>query len=135
MCSSTSEAKRKNNLLSIYEESVSCIYPTDAKTVLARGVNGSDAAKVRANQIRTSQNLKWNQLKLKSERGRQSVASGSLTSVGRRSGDSLVKTYGQSSYVDYVRNYNPNKGHLLRVSGMPRAAMPTWIEWVTKYTH
>ena len=94
MRSSTSEAKRKNNLLLIYEESASCIYRTDANTVLVRGVNGSDAAKVRANQIRTSQNLKWNQLKFKSERGRQSVASGSLASVGRRSGDSLVKTYG-----------------------------------------
>ena len=135
MRSRTSEAKRKNNLLSIYEESTSCIYRTDANTVLARGVNGFDAAKARANQIRTSQNLKWNQLKFKSERGRQSVASGSLTSAGRRSGDSLVKTYGKSSYVDYSRNYNPNKGHLVRVSGMSRATMPTWIEWVTKCTH
>ena len=27
------------------------------------------------------------------------------------------------------------KRYVLRVSGMPRAAMPTWIEWVTKYTH
>ena len=101
--------KTNNILLSIYEESTFYIYRTDTNTVLARGINGFEAAKARANQIRKSQKLKWNQVNFKSERGLQGVGSGSSTSAGRRSGNSSANTYGKSFYVDYSRNYNPSE--------------------------
>ena len=44
--------KTNNVLLSIYEESTFYIYRTDTNAVLARGINGFEAAKARANQIR-----------------------------------------------------------------------------------
>ena len=53
--------KTNNILLSIYEESTFYIYRTDTNAVLARGINGFEAAKARANQIRKTQNLKWDQ--------------------------------------------------------------------------
>ena len=68
-------SKIDNILLSIYEESTFYIYRTDTKTVLARGINGFEAAKARANQIRKAQNLKWDQVKFKSERGLQGAGS------------------------------------------------------------
>ena len=117
--------KTINILLSIYEESTFYIYRTDTNAVLARGINRFEAAKARANQIRKSQNLKWNQVNFKSERGLQGVGSGSSTSAGRRSGNSSANTYGKSFYVDYSRNYNPKKGHVLRVSGTLTGTMPT----------
>ena len=86
--------KTKNILLSIYEESTYYIYRTDTNAVLARGINGFEAAKARANQIRKSQNLKWNQAKFKSERGLQGVGSASSTSAGRMCGNSSANTYG-----------------------------------------
>ena len=58
--------------------------------VLARGINGFEAAKARANQIRKTQNLKWDQIKFKSERGLEGVGSGSSTSAGRRSGGVVI---------------------------------------------
>ena len=101
--------KTNNILLSIYEESTFYIYRTDTSAVLARGINGFEAAKARANQIRKSQNLKWNQVKFKSERDLRGVGSGPSTSTGRRSGISSANIYGTSFYVDYSRNYNPSK--------------------------
>ena len=101
--------KTNNILLSIYEESTFYIYRTDTNAVLARGINGFEAAKARANQIRKTQNLKWDQIKFKSERGLQGVGSGSSTFAGSRSVNSSANTYGKSIYVDYSRNYNPSK--------------------------
>ena len=101
--------KTNNVLLSIYEESTFYIYRTDTNAILARGINGFEAAKVRANQIRKTHNLKWDQVKFKSERGLQGAGGGSTPSASRRSGNSSAKNYGKSFYVDYSRNYNPSK--------------------------
>ena len=104
--------KTKNILLSIYEESTFYIYRTDTNAVLARGINGFEAAKARANQIRKSHKLKWDQVKFKSERGLQGAGSGSSTRSqfhDRKSGNSSANTYRNNFYVDYSRNYNPSK--------------------------
>lgn len=44
------------------------VYRTDNNQVLARGIKGFDAAKDKANQLRKSLNLKWDQVSFKSER-------------------------------------------------------------------
>lgn len=113
--------KTNNILLSIYEESTFYIYRTDTNAVLARGINGFEAAKARANQIRKSHNLKWDQVKFKSERGLQGAGSGSSTSSGRKSqyrgssgGKTFTNAYGKRYPVDYARNYNPSKGRRFR---------------------
>lgn len=46
-----------STLISVYKESSFYIYRTDTNTVIARGINGFEAAKAGANQIRKSHNL------------------------------------------------------------------------------
>ena len=113
--------KTNNVLLSIYEESTFYIYRTDTNTVLARGINGFEAAKARANQIRKKQNLKWDQVKFKSERGLQGAGSGSSTSAGSRSqysgssgGRTFTNAYGKRYPVEYSRTVNPSKSRRFR---------------------
>ena len=77
--------------------------------VYGKGVGKWSLKEARDEWDRKSQNLKWNQVKFKSECGLQGVGSGSSTSAGRRSGNSSANTYGKSFYVDYSRNYNPSK--------------------------
>ena len=108
--------KTDNILLSIYEESTFYIYRTDTNAVLARGINGFEAAKARANQIRKSHNLKWDQVKFKSELGLQGSGSFSSLPFGSRAQSSVSnssKTFrdapGKHQCIDYSRNYNPSK--------------------------
>ena len=44
------------------------IYRTDNNSVLARGLNGYDAAQNKANQLRKQLGLKWDQVRFKSEK-------------------------------------------------------------------
>jgi len=113
--------KTNNILLSIYEESTFYIYRTDTNAVLARGINGFEAAKARANQIRKTQNLKWDQVKFKSERGLQGAGGGSSDTGTRKirfgvSGDgrTFTNAYGNRYPVEYSRNFNPSKGRRFR---------------------
>ena len=113
--------KTNNILLSIYEESTFYIYRTDTNAVLARGINGFEAAKARANQIRKTQNLKWNQVKFKSERGLQGAGRTTSTSGGSRSqysgssgGRTFTNAYGKRYPVEYSRTVNPSKGRRFR---------------------
>ena len=113
--------KTNHILVSIYEESTFYIYRTDTNAVLARGINGFEAAKARANQIRKTQNLKWDQVKFKSERGLQGAGSGSSTSAGSRSqysgsssGRTFTNAYGKRYPVEYSRRVNPSKGRRFR---------------------
>ena len=113
--------KMNRLLLSIYEESTFYIYRTDTNAVLARGINGFEAAKARANQIRRTQNLNWNQVKFKSERGLQGAGSGSSPSAGSRSqysgssgGRTFTNAYGKRYPVEYSRTVNPSKSRRFR---------------------
>ena len=107
--------------LTLDEDSTFYIYRTDTNAVLARGIQGFEAAKERANQIRKSHNLKWDQVKFKSERGLQGAGSGSSTSAGskpqfgaRNGGRTFTNTYGKRYPVEYSRNINPSKGRRFR---------------------
>jgi hypothetical protein len=113
--------KTNSILLSIYEDSTFYIYRTDTNAVLARGINGFEAAKARANQIRKTQNLKWDQVKFKSERGLQGTGGASTTSSPRKvqfgvSGDvkTFTNVYGIRYPVEYSRNFNPSKRRRFR---------------------
>lgn len=71
------------------------IFRTDNQQVLARGVMGYDAARERANQIRSQHGLKWDQVSFKSERKPSA-------SPARPQSD-------PRSRVDVARNYNSSK--------------------------
>ncbi len=62
---------RKGNLLALIDLSEATtfyIYRTDNNLVLARGLNGYDAAQNKANQLRKQLGLKWDQVRFKSEK-------------------------------------------------------------------
>ena len=99
------------------EEHSFYVYRTDTNAVLARGIQGFEAAKERANQLRKSHGLKWDEVKFKSERSNQSSAgSGGSTAAApkkqfgvSRDGKTFTNTSGQRSAVQYARSYNPSK--------------------------
>lgn len=72
------------------------IWRTDNNQVLARNVLGYENARDKANELRKKFDLKWDQVKFKSER---------KSSPGGQAG---------RSRVDYARNYNPSKGRRFR---------------------
>ncbi len=62
---------RKGNLLALIDLSEATtfyIYRTDNNSVLARGLNGYDAAQNKATQLRKQLGLKWDQVRFKSEK-------------------------------------------------------------------
>ena len=98
------------------------IYRTDTNAVLASGIDGYEAAKTRANDLRKQYGLKWDQVKFRSERGKQGgVGSGGSTAAApkkqfgvSRDGKTFTNTSGQSGRVDYAKRYNPSKGRRFR---------------------
>ena len=103
------------------EEHTFYIFRTDTNAVLARGIQGFEAAKSRANQLRKSHGLKWDQVRFKAERGNQaSAAAGSAATTPKkqfgvsRDGKTFTNAHGQTSRVEYSRNYNPSKGRRFR---------------------
>ena len=118
---------RVKTLRSISEEHSFYIYRTDTNAVLARGIQGFEAAKVKANELRKSQGLKWDEVKFKAERGNQvsgSASRGSGAASAKtqkriqfgvsRDGKTFTNAYGERSRVEYSRNYNPSKGRRFR---------------------
>jgi len=113
--------------LAVSEEHSFYIFRTDTNAVLARGIQGFEAAKARANQLRKSHGLKWDEVKFKAERGNQSSGGASGGSGGSsgtpqnktqfgvsRDGKTFTNASGQTSRVQYARNYNPSKGRRFR---------------------
>ena len=98
------------------------VYRTDTNAVLASGIDGYEAAKTRANDLRKQYGLKWDQVKFRSERGTKgSGGSGGSTAVAPKKqfgvsqdGKTFTNTSGQSGRVDYARHYNPSKGRRFR---------------------
>jgi hypothetical protein len=117
----TLQSRRHQNL---WEEFSFYVFRTDTNAVLARGIQGYEAAKEKANTLRKSQGLKWDQVKFKAERGNQSGAvasSGESTAAApkkqfgvSRDGKSFTNARWETSRVDYARRYNPSKGRRFR---------------------
>jgi len=111
--------------LAVSEEHSFYIFRTDTNAVLARGIQGFEAAKSRANELRKSHGLKWDEVKFKAERGNQGSGgaggSGASTPAApkkqfgvSRDGKTFTNASGQTSRVQYARNYNPSKGRRFR---------------------
>jgi len=111
--------------LAISEEHSFYIFRTDTNAVLARGIQGFEAAKSRANELRKHHGLKWDEVKFKAERGNQSSGGASGGSGGSaaapkkqfgvsKDGKTFTNASGQTSRVQYARNYNPSKGRRFR---------------------
>ena len=89
--------------LSALEETVFYIYRTDNNAVLARNIDGFDAAKEMASRLRQKHNLKWDQVKFKAQK------------PFGVNGRTFTNANGQSGRVDYSPTVNPSKGR--RFSG------------------
>ena len=107
--------------LAISEDHSFYVYRTDTNAVLARGIQGFDAAKSRANELRKSHGLKWDEVKFKAERGNQGGGSGGSTAAAPKkqfgvssSGKTFTNTRGESGRVDYAKRVNPSKGRRFR---------------------
>ena len=95
------------------------VFRTDTNSVLARGIQGFEAAKSKANDLRKQNGLKWDQVKFKAERGRQSSVPGSSAASRQpfgmsRDGRTFTNASGETSRVDYAKLYNPSKGRRFR---------------------
>ena len=73
------------------------IYRSDTNMVLARGIQGYEAAKDKANELRKRYGLKWDTVKFKVERNKSASAS---TPTGG--------SYGKGR-IDTAPRYNPSK--------------------------
>ena len=82
------------------------VYRTDTNQVLARGINGYEAAKDKANQLRKSLNLKWYQVAFKSDRSNGASSSGTR-SYGRYQSNLVNPAGGRR--IEYANRYNPSK--------------------------
>jgi len=113
--------------LAVSEEHSFYIFRIDTNAVLARGVQGFEAAKSRANELRKSHGLKWDEVKFKAERGNQSSGGASGGTGGSSGipqkksrfgvsadGKTFTNAYGQRSPVEYSRRVNPSKGRRFR---------------------
>ena len=82
------------------------IYRTDTNAVIARGIQGYDAAKDKANELRKRLDLKWDQVKFKAERNQAAKSSSGSYGTYRASS---VGGAPKGARMDYSRNYNPSK--------------------------
>ena len=88
---------RKGNLLALIDLSEATtfyIYRTDNNSVLARGLNGYDAAQNKANQLRKQLGLKWDQVRFKSEK----------KPVRQNFGKGIIKQPGEHIYATSSNN-------------------------------
>ena len=79
------------------------IFRTDTNQIISKGIPDYESAKLRASQIRKSNNLKFDQVSFKMERkpATQFGVSGD--------GKTFTNAQGQQSAVQYARSYNPSK--------------------------
>jgi len=84
------------------------VFRTDTGQILAKSIPDYESAKEKANTIRKSLSLKWDQVSFKMERkpATQFGVSGD--------GKTFTNAQGQRSAVQYARSYNPSKGRRFR---------------------
>jgi len=107
--------------IGLLEDNSFYIFRTDTNAVLARGIQGFEAAKAKANQLRKLHSLKWDQVRFKVEHGNAAAATVSANKVNRTGqkqilfgmspdGKTFTNANGERRAVDYSRNFNPSKG-------------------------
>ena len=100
-------AQKARNRLVLLEDLSFYVYRTDTNAVLARDIQGFEAAKAKATELRKSQGLKWDQVKFKAERQARPFG---VSPDGR----SFTNARGQSGRMDYSPRINPSKGRRFR---------------------
>jgi hypothetical protein len=95
---------RLNESVEYINEGTFYIFRTDTNAILAKGVPDYESAKQRANQLRKSLGLKWDQVSFKSERRAAPKQFGVS-----KDGKSFTDAQGHTGRVEYSRNYNPSK--------------------------
>ena len=94
----------------IAEENTFYVFRTDTQTVLTKGIKGYEQAKEQANRFRKAMNLRWDQIQFKAERQTPTPKRFGVSADGRN----YTNARGETSRVDYARNYNPSKGRRFR---------------------
>ena len=87
----------------LFEDSTFYIYRVSTGAVLATNIQGFEAAKAKASQLRKSLGLKWDDVKFKSERSR------ARSTFGVGNSGKFTTSSGQKYPVEYSRNYNSSK--------------------------
>ena len=87
----------------LFEDSTFYIYKVSSGAVLATNIQGFEAAKAKASQLRKSLGLKWDDVKFKSERSR------ARSTFGVGNSGKFTTSSGQKYPVEYSRNYNSSK--------------------------
>ena len=93
--------KLKTSTCCVKENHSFYIYRADTHQVLARGLDGYEAAKTAANHIRHSLGLKWDQVGFKKEP--------KPTGTNSDSGAPTSRTRGTGARYDRSSRYNPSK--------------------------
>ena len=111
--------QRYQSRLALLEDFSFYVFRTDTNTVLARGIQGFEAAKSKANDLRKQNGLKWDQVKFKAERGTQGSVPGSSAASRQpfgvsRDGRTFTNASGETSSVDYAKRFNSSKGRRFR---------------------
>ena len=111
--------QRYQTRLALLEDFSFYVFRTDTNAVLARGIQGFEAAKTKANDLRKQNGLKWDQVKFKAERGMRGSMGGSPTAVKKTFGVSadgraFTNARGETSSVDYAKRFNSSKGRRFR---------------------
>jgi len=97
--------------LDLGEEYTFYVFRTDTNAVLAKGIQGFEAAKARANQLRKNHGLKWDQVRFKAEKSRSAQHQYGPT------GNPGMKAL--KPKVDVSARYNPSKRGRFRGVWMP----------------
>lgn len=100
---STIQRVIQENRSLLNEESTFYIYRTDTNQVLARNIQGFENAKAAANEIRKKLNLKWDEIKFKSQRQQKPSNNQYFTNAR-----------GETNKIEYAPRYNPSKGRHFR---------------------
>jgi len=112
-------AQRYQTRLALLEDFSFYVFRTDTNAVLARGIQGFEAAKSKANDLRKQNGLKWDQVKFKAERGTQTSVLGSSAASRQpfgvsADGRAFTNARGETSSVDYAKRFNTSKGRRFR---------------------
>lgn len=102
--------QRYQTRLALLEDLSFYVFRTDTNSVLARGIQGFEAAKSKANDLRKQNGLKWDQIQFKAERQTTTPKQFGVSADGRN----YTNARGYTSRIDYARNYNPSKGRRFR---------------------
>jgi len=102
--------QRYQTRLALLEDLSFYVFRTDTNSVLARGIQGFEAAKERANRFRKAMNLRWDQIQFKAEHQTTTPKQFGVSADGRN----YTNARGETGRVDYARNYNPSKGRRFR---------------------